>query len=96
MINGGPRSGDVDPIGEADCLSDVLLVSLMVGVSIFTAGVIGVRVIACLRGDRRWRDSVFVAAAGIRARSGAALVIGASSGLSGESTLILSPLSLSF
>ena len=91
MIDGGPRSGDVDPIGEADCLSDVLLVSLTVGVSIFTPGVVGARVMACLRGDRRWRDS----AVGILARSGAVSVIGASSGLSGESTLILSPLSLS-
>ena len=95
MINGGPRSGDVDPIGEADCLSDVLLVSLMVGVSIFTPGIVGARVMARLRGDRRWRDSAFAVTVGILVRSGAVSVIGASSGPSGESTLILSPASLS-
>ena len=65
MIDGGPRSGDVDPIGEVDCLSDASLASLMVGVSIFTPGVVGARVMACLREGRRWRDSALAVTVGI-------------------------------
>ena len=66
MIDGGSSGTLTVPIGGMELLWDVLVVSLVAGVSIFTPWRLGACVTVLLRADRLRGDSVLLVPVGSR------------------------------
>ena len=66
MIDGGSSGTLTVPIGGMELLWGVLVVSLVIGVSIFTPCDLGACVAVLLRAERRRGDSMFLVAVGTR------------------------------